>query len=344
MSGILVAVGFVGLLVAFLGVLGFIMMKMKGGRIAKTPFHKTGEVASKGASIAGPKGEISTEGKLIKPAELLTSPVEGKPCLMYTLEVHAKWKAGDNEVSVQMMEEKKSLIFEVDDGSGPIKVDPGTSGDFEPLHKFDQTKGKGLKAAFTGGGIKFGATEFEVHPGGRYKGKLVPDNAKIKVVEKALEPQEMFYVNGKLDEGVIKKHSWSSLILSNKSRDETLAATLGTQNKAKMAALIGGVLGPVCLGIGMAIAPPPSADDGGDKKAKTEQVDTKPAADKKAETKPAATGGGDKKPAAGGGGPAKKKAAGGDAAPAEKKPAAGGGRGGGGGGGGKAGKTKGKRR
>jgi hypothetical protein len=285
MSGILVAVGFVGLLIAFLGALGFILMKMKGGRIANTPFHSTGDVASKGASVAGPKGEISTEGKLIQPEELLTSPVEGKPCLMYTLEVHAKWKAGDNEVSVQMMEEKKSIIFEIDDGSGPIKVDPGTSGDFEPLHKFDETKGKGLKSAFTGGGIKFGATEFEVHPGGRYKGKLVPDNAKIKVVEKALEPQAMFYANGKLEDGVIQKHSWSSLILSNKSRDETLAATMKTQNNAKMAAIGGGVIGPICLGIGMALAPAPDAKE--DTKAPVAQEEAAPAAEKKAEPKSA---------------------------------------------------------
>jgi len=321
-SGILVAVGFVGLLVAFLGLLGFIMMKMKGGRIAKTPFVKTGELASKGDAVCGEKNSISTEGKFIKPAEMLTSPVDGKECLMYTLEVTAKWKAGDNEVSVQMMEEKKSIQFQIDDGSGAVTIDPGTaSSGFEPVHKFNQTKGKGLKAAFTGGGIKFGATEFEVHPGGRYKGKLVPDNAKIQVQETCLEPQEMFYANGKWEKGAIQKHSWSSLILSNKSRDETLAATLKTQNNAKYALIGGGVLGPICLGIGMAIAPPPSADGGADKP-ETVQTDdgaakpaaekpaskpaSKPAAEKKAPAKKSGGDAGASKPAAGGGGAAPK--------------------------------------
>ncbi len=327
MSGVLVAVGAIALLIALLGALGFIMMKMKGGRIAKTPFVKTGDLAAKGDSVCGEKNSISTEGKLIKPAEMLTSPVDGKECLMYRLTVTAKWKAGDNEVSVEMMKEEKSVDFQIDDGSGPVKIVPGTTGDFEPLHKFNQTKGKGLKAAFTGGGIKFGETNFEVHPGGRYKGKLVPDNAKIQVQETALLPSEMFYANGKWEEGAIRKHSWTSLILSPKSRDETLAATLKTQTNAKYAAIGGGVLGPILLGIGLAIAPAKTDTPDGDK-AKTEQVEAKPEGKaksapagnagakksepaktakeepKKTESKPAASGGSAPKagPKAGGGG------------------------------------------
>lgn len=293
MSGALIAVGAIAIVIGLLGGLGYIMMMMKGGRIAKTPFHKTGEVASKGEAVTGDKGSISTEGKLVTVPDdkLLVSPVEGKKCLWYSLTVTAQWKAGDNNVSVEMMKENKGLVFEIDDGSGAIKVDPGTGGDFEPQHKFNQTKGKGLKAAFTGGGIKFGATNFEVHPGGRYKGKMVPDNAKIKVVETVLEPQEMFYVNGKLEEGVIKKHNWSSLILSNKSRDETLAATQGTQKNAMYAGVGGGVLGPILLGIGMALAPADTGDDAGANEPAVEEAaptDAAKPAEKPAEAKPAA--------------------------------------------------------
>ena len=99
----------------------------------------------------------------------------------------------------------------------------------------------------------------------------------VKVEEVALEPQAMFYANGKWENNIIQKHSWASLILSNKSRDETLAATLKTQNTAKMAALIGGVLGPICLGVGLLIAPSPSDDGGADKPATVQTDSSKPA-------------------------------------------------------------------
>ncbi len=273
MAVVLIAIGG---LVLLLGVLGFIFSKMKGGRIAQTPFHKTGDVAAKGDSIAGDKGSISTEGKFIAPAELLTSPVDAKPCLMYTLTVTAKWKAGDNEVSVEMMKEEKSINFQIDDGSGPVTVNPGTSGDFTPMHKFSETKGKGLKAAFSGGGIQFGATNFEVHPGGRYNGKLVPDNAKISVVETALEPQASFYVNGKWKDGVIQKHDWTSLILSSSSRDETLATTLKYQKNGKIAAGVGG--GLAVIGVIMQLVMGSPAKEGpASEKTKTEAVQEKPA-------------------------------------------------------------------
>ena len=272
MSGVLYAIGAVGIIIILMGIIGFALMKRKGGRLINTPFVKTGELAAKGDAVCGEKNSVSTEGKFIRPATMLTSPVDGKECLMYSLTVTAKWKVGEKQHSVKMMEEKKSIKFQIDDGSGAVTIDPGTSGDFEPMHKFSQSKGKGLKAAFTGGGIKFGAAEFEVHPQGRFNGKLVPDTAKIHVEEKALEPQEMFYANGKWEENAIQKHSWSSLILSNQSRDETLASTLKTEQNSKRAMIIGGILAPLCFGLGFLLAPSPASDGGTDKPA-TVQTD-----------------------------------------------------------------------
>jgi hypothetical protein len=271
MSGVLYAIGAIAVVIILMGLIGFALMKKKGGRLINTPFVKTGDLAAKGDAVCGEKNAVSTEGAFIRPAAMLTSPVDGKECLMYRLSVTASWKVGEKQHKVTMMEEKKSINFQIDDGSGPITIDPGTTGDFEPLHRFSQSKGKGLKSAFTGGGIKFGATEFEVHPGGRYKGKLVPDNAKIHVEEKALEPQAMFYANGKWENNTIQKHSWSSLILSNQSRDETLASTLKTEKNSKRAILIGGILAPLCFGIGFLLAPSP--DGGTTEKAATVQTD-----------------------------------------------------------------------
>jgi len=250
-------------------------MASRGGRISKTPFVTTGALAAQGDAVCGEKNSISTEGKLIKPAQLLTSPVEGKECLMYRVEVSASWKVGEEKKSVKMREEKQSIDFHLDDGSGPVKVSPTTTGDFEPLNRFSKTAGKGLKAAFTGGGIKFGAKEYEVHPGGKHNGKVVPDTAKITVKETCLLPAEMFYANGKWEDGAIRKHSWASLMLTPQSRDVALAATEKTKQNAKRAAIGGGIIAPLFLGLGMLLAP--SADDGKSdtSSTKTEQVEQK---------------------------------------------------------------------
>jgi hypothetical protein len=284
-STALIAIGGIGVIIFLLGAIGYVIMASRGGRMSKTPFVKTGDLAAQGDAVCGEKNAISTEGKLVKPAQMLISPVEGKECLMYRVEVSASWKVGEDKKSVKIREEKNAVDFHLDDGSGPVKVSPTTTGDFEPLNRFSKTAGKGLKAAFTGGGIKFGAKEYEVHPGGKHNGKVVPDSAKITVKETCLLPSEMFYANGKWEDGAIRKHSWSSLMLTPQSRDVALAATQKTQQNAKRAAIGGGIIAPIFLGLGMLLAP--SADDGKSdtSSTKTEQVEQKSETPKTAEKK-----------------------------------------------------------
>ena len=322
----------------FLGILGFFVQRYKGGRIANTPFHKTGDVASRGSEVAGDKGALSTEGKVVvNDADLLVSPVQGKKALFYKLTVSATWKAGENDKTVEVLSEKKGVVFGLDDGSGVCKIDPTGGGDFEPVSKFDKSQTRGLISTIKGGGLEFGDNGFTVHPGDRVNNQIVPENAKYSVKEEVLEPGATFYVCGKYEGGVIKAPSWVSLMISTQSRDAALASTMKTANTAKMVGIGGFGSGVVMLAIGLIFG------GGGDNKAADKApADTKPAMESPAE-KPAAPA---EKPAA----PAEKPAEAPAAAPAAPAAApaapAGGGKAGGkagGGGGGAGGKAKGKK-
>lgn len=243
----------IGLLLSFIAGmcwLGFFVMRYKSGRIAKTPLVATGKAASDRRAAAGAKDAISVEGRFFHD-KLLTSPVTNTPCVFYDLSVTAKWKAGDHEQSVSIVDEKQSVEVGVDDGSGPVRVDLHTGGDFDSAKKFEQTRGTLL------GHAKFGPAEYTLYPGGRYNGIQVPDNAKFKVVERVLEPPVEAYVCGRMsDDGVIGSPKFASLIVSDKKRDVLLGATL---KKMKIVAGVGAALtliGPGLLGLNALFAEP----------------------------------------------------------------------------------------
>jgi hypothetical protein len=211
---------------------GFVQ-KFKAGRLAKAPFVKTGDAASKGASVAGEKGAISVQGA-VKPQRLLTSPVTGTQCLYNELKVVGKWKDGDSEKSKDYVDEKSAAQFVVDDGSGAIRIDASKGGDFDCLEKtFDETKKEGffadLKSAVgKGQPIMFGNYAFQNPP--------MSSANKFECVEKIVKPQQQMFVLGKIENGVIGSPSWTSLIMSSKSREELLGSTA----KAAKNFLIGG--------------------------------------------------------------------------------------------------------
>jgi len=243
------------MLVALSATLRVILTKLHAGRVAKTPFHSTGEVAARASGPPGETGLLSTEGTVLPPDELLTSPVEGKRCLKYTLEVHARWKVGDRDISVQMIDEKRALVFEIDDGSGPIQINPGTRGDFEPSHTFEQRQRKDLKAGLQGDSLRFGTRGFEVHLGTRHQDIVVPDHAEITVTERVLETSPHLYANGRLKDGVIHPPDHAHLILATQCRDDALAPSRNRQYRATLAAISGGVLALICLGLSLLLSP-----------------------------------------------------------------------------------------
>ncbi len=216
----------IGAIVLFVGVLCLIgagVTKLRAGRIAKTAHAKTGDIAQKGAAVAGEKGAISTEGNVVA-GQLLTSPVTHSPCLYYEVKVTATWKTGDSSHTETITSEKIAAPFGVDDGSGMVQVDASKGGDFELAQSYRKKQSRGLMAAMTGRPLVFGDHGFSVPMGVRVGNRIIPDSADFEVTERTLAPGGRLYVNGKLDEqNRIGSPAWTSLILSPKSRDELLA-------------------------------------------------------------------------------------------------------------------------
>ncbi|MFN7701344.1 MAG: GIDE domain-containing protein [Deltaproteobacteria bacterium] len=218
----------IGVLVLFIGALalvGGIVQRMRSGRLANTPFAKTGDIAKRGSAATGDKGAISTEGRVVA-SSLVTSPVTGTRCLYCETLVTATWKVGDASFTERVTDEKIAAAMGLDDDSGLVWLDASKGGDFDLKQTFAKKDSRGLMSAITGKPLLFGDRGFSVPQGLRIHGKLIPDSAEFEVTERCLLPTEHLYANGKLDaQGRIGTPDWTALILSTKKRDELLASS-----------------------------------------------------------------------------------------------------------------------
>lgn len=245
----MVAIGAFALVLGVLALVGGVFSRVRAGRIANTPFASTGDVASKGLAVAGPKGAISTEGRVVAP-QLATSPVTGTPCLYYEVAVTASWKVGDSVQSHRVTDEKVAAPFALDDGSGAIRIDASKGGDLGTKTTFQKKQSRGLMSAFTGKPLSFGERGFSVPQGIRVGLTVIPDHAEFEVVERCLPMPEKLYANGKLDNGAIGSPNWTSLVLSTKSRDELLAGTATMAKRLLIGGAAASAAGAVLAGIG----------------------------------------------------------------------------------------------
>jgi hypothetical protein len=214
--------------------------RARAGRVSAAPFAKTGDAAANPA-VAGPKGEISVEGKVLC-GEPLVSPVTGTRCLYYELTLTKLWKVGDRQHSEELRREKRAAPFELDDGSGPVFIDATKGGDFDGTKDWTETKGLGLLGTFSGKELAFGNFKLEIPP-------FTPGSSvKYAVSEKLLPVVERLYANGMLDRSAVRPPGWRMLILSHKSRDEIL----GSATLAAKRFLPGGAVA-AALGVAMAV-------------------------------------------------------------------------------------------
>lgn len=199
--------------------------RLRIGRVAGAPLARTGDLAARGAAVAGDRGAVSVEGAVACGQPLL-SPVTGTRCLYWEIEVTKVWKSGDKRHTKELAHEKRAAAFHVDDGSGPVAVDASQGGDFEPMQTKSESKGTGLKAGITGGELAFGNYRLQV------EALTLGSGVTYRVEERVLPVVPRLYVCGKTDAGpgVIGSPSWRQLIVSNRSRDELLgAATRGAR-------------------------------------------------------------------------------------------------------------------
>ncbi len=258
------AIGGILLFIGVLALLGGLRQRMRLGRLSSTPFATPSEVASKGKSIADPKGGISTEGQ-VKHGDLLTSPVTKTPCLFYMMRLEAEWKVGESETKKTITEITEGTKFQVVDANGQVSVhvEPNmhaTTDDLALAEKYDRKKfSRGLLGSMTSKPIEV-TPHFQipgvVHYESGGKQYEVPSHANFFLTERVMEPKPFFYVNGKLnDDGVIGKHNWIGLLVKEKKRDELIGETGAFAKKLFIGGGIGAGIGAIVLLIGIITAP-----------------------------------------------------------------------------------------
>ena len=249
--------GFVLVFVALVALLVGLLQHLKGKKILAAPFRKTGEIASNPA-VADAKGIVSCEGA-IEAQQPAIAPCSGKPCVYFEIELVQEWekhvvtedghKTEKGKDTIQTV--KTGAVFFVNDGSGPVAIDPREGMTVELDKSFEQTQN------ISHGDVMFGQFHAHVpHASGDKHGH------GVKVIEKIVPIEGGMFVMGQLANQAITKPKGmlGSLTASRKGRSALLGAT--KRNK-----LIGFVAGGLFFlpGAGLSIfAEPPAPSAAGD--------------------------------------------------------------------------------
>lgn len=236
-----------GILVLVIGlaVLGFgIFQHMKGKRILAAPFKGTGDLAKSPVSD-DPKGAMSTEGKVVPPAETFFSPASKTPCLAYELKIERLYEktetTQDGTKTVKGSETLTTVtggaIVGLDDGSGVFHVDFSKGADFDNMK--DGFK-KELNGHSGSSHIVFGEYGYDVPVIGGDKGWTTG----FKATEKYVPVEGSLFVLGKVESGKLVKPGWRSMMTSSKGREGLLGSI---QKKKKFSFIGGGVLAAAAI-------------------------------------------------------------------------------------------------
>jgi hypothetical protein len=243
--------GFFLVVLAFVGLLFGLLQHLKGKKILAAPFRKTGEIAQN-PGVADAKGIVSCEGA-VSAQQPAVAPCSGTPCLYYEIQVVQEWskhvmtengsKTEKGKDTIQTV--KSGAVFFVDDGSGPIAVDPREGMDVDLDKSFEQSQNVSY------GDVMFGQFHAHVPPASGDK-----HGHGVKVVEKIVPVQGGMFVMGQLANQAISKPKGmlGTLRASRKGRAALLGAT-------KRNAIIGFVAGGLFFlpGTGLAIFADPPA-------------------------------------------------------------------------------------
>jgi len=249
--------GFGLVFLALIALVFGLLQHLKGKKILAAPFKKTGEIAQNPA-VADAKGIVSCEGG-VSAQQPAFAPCSGTPCVYFEIEVIQEWskhvitedgsKTEKGKDTIQTV--KSGAVFFVDDGSGPMAVDPRQGMDVDLDKSFEQEQNVSY------GDVQFGQFHTHVpHASGDKHGH------GVKVIEKIVPVQGGMFVMGQLANQTITKPSGmlGSLRASRKGRAALLGAT-------KRNAMIGFVMGGLFFlpGTGLSIfADPPTPTAAGE--------------------------------------------------------------------------------
>jgi len=253
-------VQYLGFFLVFLALVALVfglLQHLKGKKILAAPFKKTGEIAQN-PGVADAKGIVSCEGG-VSAQQPAFAPCSGTPCVYFEIEVIQEWskhvitedgsKTEKGKDTIQTV--KSGAVFFVDDGSGPVAIDPRQGMDVELDKSFEQEQNVSY------GDVQFGQFHTHVpHASGDKHGH------GVKVIEKIVPVQGGMFVLGQLANQTITKPQGmlGSLRASRKGRAALLGAT-------KRNAIIGFVAGGLFVlpGTGLAIfADPPTPTAAGE--------------------------------------------------------------------------------
>ena len=239
--------GFLVLLVGF-AVLAFgLFNHFKGKRILAAPFKTTGDLA-KNPSSPDPKGAMSTEGRVLAPAESLLAPCSKTPCLYYEVKVERLWEkvetSEDGSKTVKGSDTlttlKNGAMIRLDDGSGPIEVDLSKGADFDTMKD-------GYKKEINGRGgtshLQFGELNYDV-PVLSNLGSGDKYTIGFKATETLVPAEGSLFVLGKLEGSRIIKPSWRAMLASAKGREGLLGSV---QKKKKFSFIGGGIVSALAI-------------------------------------------------------------------------------------------------
>ncbi|AKV00566.1 hypothetical protein AKJ09_07229 [Labilithrix luteola] len=243
--------GFVLVFVSLLALLVGLLQHLKGKKILAAPFRRTGEIAAN-PSVADPKGIVSCEGAM-RVQQPAIAPCSGKPCVYFEIEVVQEWEKSvvtEDGVKTEkgtdkVNSTKNGAVFFLDDGSGPMAIDPREGMDVELDKSFEQAQN------VSGGDVVFGQFSARVpFLTGDKRGR------GVRVVEKIVPVDGSMFVKGQLVNQAISKPKGmlGSLLASRKGRAALLGAT-------KRNAMIGFIAGAVAFvpGLGLSIFADPPA-------------------------------------------------------------------------------------
>ncbi|MFZ5445076.1 MAG: GIDE domain-containing protein [Myxococcota bacterium] len=230
------------LLIVGLAVLGFgVYNMMAAKRVLAAPFKKTGELAKNPVS-EDPKGAMSTEGKVIPPAQPLLSPCTKQPCLAYEVKIERMYEktetTQDGTKTVKGTETldtiKGGTVFGLDDGSGAFNIDVSKGADFD---NFKDGFKKEINGHSGSSHIQFGEYSYDVPVIGSDKGWTTG----FKATERYVPVEGNLFVLGKLEGASLVKPGWRSMMTSAKGRE----GLLGSLEKKKKFSFIGGGIAAV---------------------------------------------------------------------------------------------------
>ncbi|MEM9863114.1 MAG: GIDE domain-containing protein [Myxococcota bacterium] len=237
----------VGLGAAGFGFWQWRKLKMIGG----APLAKSGQIVGN----ASDKGLVAVEGNIETP-EPLMAPCSGKPCLYYEVQVFQRWQkyqsTGDSSRKVSgktsVKHDKIGGHFQINDGSGPAKVDATEAKVNGKLEKSFEQEGNSK------GHLTFGNYEVNVPP---YSGEGWGTGSLC--IEKIIPAEGSAYVAGRLEGDTImrKKNVGGRLLIA---REGLEALEKSTKTKA-IAGVVAAAIGVLGGGVMAATADSPGASD-----------------------------------------------------------------------------------